>query len=161
MREIARAPYPWFPDIVKVISEINTYLRGSLMTIKKSLVALGTAAAVTIAGTGIANAADNPAETGDANSASGSNPVASAEAALSNGKLDPAGSVDFHNLLNPTNEDGALDINVIGGNLIELAKGAAAITTIAGAYVAVVNASDAWQGVVDDTTAFLQNQGVL
>ena len=121
------------------------------MTIKKSLFALGTAATVAIAGAGVANAAPETPET----------PVSSAETALSNGALDPAGSVDFHNWLNPTNDDDALDSIVITHNLQNLAKGGAAIATIAGAYVAVINASDAFQGVVSDTQAFLESQGIL
>jgi hypothetical protein len=130
------------------------------MTIKKSLVALGTAATVAIAGTGtgIANAATGE---GDGTNPGDATLVSSAETALSNGALDPAGSVDFHNVLNPTNDDDAIDSNVIIHNLQQIAKGATALTAIAGSYVAVVNASDAFQGVVSDTQAFLESQGIL
>jgi hypothetical protein len=44
---------------------------------------------------------------------------------------------------------------------VSLAVGGAAITTIAGAYNAVVGASDTFQGVVSDTQAFLESQGIL
>ncbi|WP_414122020.1 hypothetical protein [Corynebacterium nuruki] len=136
------------------------------MTIKKSLVALGTAATVAIAGTGIANAGtDTPAPGGGNEMGKGSTAgsayleqnadIFSSMAPTSGvGDKDPAPLGSFDG-------DGKFDYGKATSALVGLAVGAGAITTIAGAYSAVVKASDTFQGTVDDTVAFLQSQGIL
>ena len=122
------------------------------MTIKKSLVALGTAAAVTVAGTGIANAGT------DLNDDAKTPPTAGSAAASAH--RDVFGSITGADALGSWTE-GQLDLGKTAGALVALAGGAASIATIAGAYDAVVKASDTWQGVVSDTQAFLESQGIL
>jgi hypothetical protein len=119
------------------------------MTIKKSLVALGTAATVAIAGAGIANAEGT--ETPEPPTAG------SAEASANR---DVFGSITGAGALGSWT-DGEFDYSKATEALKSLAIGAGAITTITGAYVAVVKASDAFQGVVSDTQAFLESQGIL
>ncbi|HCT13898.1 MAG TPA: hypothetical protein DIW82_03640 [Corynebacterium nuruki] len=127
------------------------------MTIKKSLFALGTAATVAIAGAGVANAADLPEK-----------PTSGSATLSSPDVRDPEGSIDAHGTLASYNDEGAFDTELAFGALETLAEPAKAIaaiagigTAVAGSYVAVVNASDVFQGVVSDTQAFLESQGIL
>lgn len=120
------------------------------MTIKKSLVALGTAATVAIAGTGIANAAGT--DTPDAPPTAGS-----AEASANR---DVFGSITSAGALGSFTGD-QIDFDKSAKALAALAGVGASVATIAGAYSAVVKASDAFQGTVDDTVAFLESQGIL
>jgi hypothetical protein len=117
------------------------------MTIKKSLVALGTAATVAIAGTGIANAAETPEP-----------PTAGSAEASAN--RDVFGSITGADALG-SYTDGQLDFGKSAAALVAIAGVGASVATIAGAYSAVIKASDTFQGTVDDTVAFLQNQGIL
>jgi len=107
--------------IVFPVSSPQT-LQGEHTSIKKSLITVGTVAAVTVAGTGVAAAAGEDTPT----------PATASSAELS-AHRDVFGSI---------------------------AGGAASIKGIADAYVAVIHASDADQGVVDDTLAFLASQGI-
>lgn len=121
------------------------------MTIKKSLVALGTAATVAIAGTGIANAGTETADP--------ANPPTAGSAEASANR-DVFGSITGAGALGSWT-DGQFDYSKATEALKSLAVGAGAIAGIAGAYSAVVKASDAFQGTVDDTIAFLESQGIL
>lgn len=133
------------------------------MTIKKSLVALGTAATVAIAGTGIANAAETPGggnEMGDGSTAGSAYLEQNADIFGSMAPTSGVGDKDPAPL-GSFDGDGKFDYGKATEALVGLAVGADAITTIAGAYSAVVKASDTFQGTVDDTIAFLQSQGIL
>ncbi|HCT13899.1 MAG TPA: hypothetical protein DIW82_03645 [Corynebacterium nuruki] len=122
------------------------------MTMKKTLLALGTAGVVAIAGAGVA-AAETP-ETADTTT-----PPTQGSADASADR-DVFGSVTGADALGSWT-DGQFDYSKATDALVSLAVGGAAITTIAGAYNAVVGASDTFQGVVSDTQAFLESQGIL
>jgi hypothetical protein len=119
------------------------------MTMKKTLLALGTAGVVAIAGTGVA-AADT--ETPDT-------PPTQGSADLSANR-DVFGSVTGADALG-SYTDGQLDFGKSAAALVAIAGVGASVATIAGAYDAVVGASDTFQGVVSDTQAFLESQGIL
>jgi hypothetical protein len=120
------------------------------MTMKKTLLALGTAGIVTIAGTGVAAAADT--ETPDT-------PPTQGSADLSANR-DVFGSVTGADALG-SYTDGQLDFGKSAAALVAIAGVGASVATIAGAYDAVVGASDTFQGVVSDTQAFLESLGIL
>jgi hypothetical protein len=117
------------------------------MTIKKSLVALGTAATVAIAGTGVANAAETPEP-----------PTAGSAEASAN--RDVFGSITGADALGSFTGD-QIDFGKSAAALVALAGVAGSVAAIAKAYDAVVGASDTFQGVVSDTQAFLESQGIL
>lgn len=131
------------------------------MHAKKSLLTLGTLStlsAVTLAGAGVAAADDGVADT------EGSAVLGSIQTSTSDGALDPSGSIDAHGFFNQfwkPGETGVIDgqgaVNILTG----VAAAAASVATIAGAYNAVVSASDTWQGVVNDTLGFLALQGIV
>ena len=124
------------------------------MSIKKSLIAVGTVAAVAVAGTGVA-AADYDPEAGN------KAPTSSIAGSVSNGALDPSGSIDAGGFFNQLwTENGAISGEGAVNILLGTAIAAGAVTTIAGAYTAVVGASDVYQKTVDDTLAFLASQGI-
>ncbi len=132
------------------------------MTIKKSLFALGTAATVAIAGAGVANA-DTPENGGDS-TANGSSFLGSIQDSTSDGALDPSGSIDaggFFNQIWKEGEDGVISLAGVVAVVAGIATFAGTVGDIAKAYDAVVGASDTFQGVVSDTIAFLQSQGLL
>lgn len=123
----------------------------SLNKITRSLITVGTAATVAVAGAGVASAQ----ETGDTPDSSA--PTAGS-AELSQNR-DVFGSITGADALGSWTGD-QLDYEKTVGALVSLAGGAAAVATIAGAYTAVVNASDAYQGVIQDTLGFLASNGV-
>jgi hypothetical protein len=130
-----------------------------IMTIKKSLLALGTAGAVAIAGAGVANAADAPADTpADDGTASSSSPTAGSAELSAN--RDVFGSITGADALGSFTGD-QIDYEKTIAALASIAGGAASVAAIAGAYNAVVGASDTWQEVVSNTTAWLQANGYL
>lgn len=122
------------------------------MTMKKTLLALGTAGVVAIAGTGVASAADDTTSTPDTPPTAGS-----AEASADR---DVFGSVTDADVLGSFEGDQISYEKVIAA-LASLAGGAASIAAIASAYDAVIGASDTFQGVVSDTTAWLEANGFL
>ena len=117
------------------------------MSIKKSLITVGTIAAVAVAGTGVA-AADNDTP----------EPPTAGSAELS-AHRDVFGSITGADALGSWTGD-QLDYDKTIKALASLALGAGAITTIAGAYTAVIDASDAYQGVINNTLGFLAQQGI-
>ena len=117
------------------------------MSLKKSLIAVGTVAAVAVAGTGVAAAQNDTPE-----------PPTAGSAELSANR-DVFGSITGADALGSWTGD-QLDYGKTRDALIDLAKGAAAITAIAGSYTAVVGASDIYQKTVQDTLAFLASQGI-
>jgi hypothetical protein len=119
------------------------------MTMKKTLLALGTAGIVTIAGTGVAAAADT--ETPDT-------PPTQGSADLSANR-DVFGSITGADVLGSYTGD-QIDYEKTLAALASIAGGAASVAAIAGAYNAVIDASDAYQGVVNDTLGFLAQQGI-
>ena len=127
------------------------------MTIKKSLLALGTAGAVAIAGAGVANAetAETPADDGTASSSS---PTAGSAELSAN--RDVFGSITGADALGSFT-GAQIDYEKTIAALASIAGGAASVAAIAGAYNAVVGASDTWQEVVSNTTAWLQANGYL
>lgn len=129
------------------------------MTIKKSLFALGTAATVAIAGAGVANAENDVPEKTE-----GSAVLGSIQESTSDGALDPSGSIDangFFNQIWKEGEDGVISLAGVVAVVAGIATFAGTVGDIAKAYDAVVGASDTFQGVVSDTIAFLQSQGLL
>ena len=121
------------------------------MTLKKTLFTVGTATAVAIAGTGVASAQET-AETPDSSAPTAGSAELSKE-------RDVFGSITGADALGSWT-DGQLDYEKSLKALLSIAGGAASIKGIADAYVAVIHASDAYQGVVDDTLAFLASQGI-
>ena len=103
------------------------------MTIKTTLFTVGTATAVAIAGTGVASAQET-AETPDSSAPTAGSAELSKE-------RDVFGSITGADNLGSYDADGA-------------------VATIAGAYNAVIDASDAYQGVIDNTLGFLAQQGI-
>ena len=140
------------------------------MTIKKTLLTFATVGTVAIGGTGIASAAeDTEADTStelssDLSSESdtdGSAVLGSVEDATADGALDPEGSVDadgFFNQFWSDEGDGVISLEGAAAILAGAAGVGASVYGISNAYTAAVEASDAWQGVVDDTTGFVQSQ---
>lgn len=124
------------------------------MTMKKTLLALGTAGLVTIAGTGVAAAdTETPTDNGDSSAPTASLAEASAD-------RDVFGSVTDADVLGSFEGDQISYEKVIAA-LASIAGGAASIAAIAEAYDAVIGASDTFQGVVSDTTAWLEANGFL
>lgn len=119
------------------------------MSIKKSLITVGTVAAVTVAGAGVAAAAGEDTPT-----------PATASSAEPSAHRDVFGSITGADNLGSYDADGQINYEKTLGALLSIAGGAASIKGIADAYVAVIHASDAYQGVVDDTLAFLASQGI-
>lgn len=133
--------------IVFPVSSPQT-LQGEHTSIKKSLITVGTVAAVTVAGTGVAAAAGEDTPT----------PATASSAELS-AHRDVFGSITDADVLGSWSGDQISWKRSLGA-LLSIAGGAASIKGIADAYVAVIHASDAYQGVVDDTLAFLASQGI-
>ena len=133
--------------IVFPVSSPQT-LQGEHTSIKKSLITVGTIAAVAVAGTGVA-AADNDTP----------EPPTAGSAELS-AHRDVFGSITGADNLGSYDADGQINYEKTLGALLSIAGGAASIKSIADAYVADIHASDAYQGVVDDTLAFLASQGI-
>lgn len=120
------------------------------MTIKKTLFTVGTATAVAIAGTGVASAQD----TGTPDSSA---PTAGSAELSAN--RDVFGSITDADALGSYNgEQISYERSLFA--LASLAGGAASVAAIAGAYNAVIDASDAYQGVVNNTLGFLAQQGI-
>ena len=120
------------------------------MTIKKTLFTVGTATAVAIASTGVASAQD----TGTPDSSA---PTAGSAELSAN--RDVFGSITDADALGSYNgEQISYERSLVA--LASLAGGAASVAAIAGAYTAVIDASDAYQGVVNDTLGFLAQQGI-
>ena len=122
------------------------------MTIKKTLFTVGTATAVAIAGTGVASAQET-AETPDSSAPT----AGSAELTK---ERDVFGSITGADNLGSYDADGQINYEKTLGALLSIAGGAASIKGIADAYVAVIHASDAYQGVVNNTLGFLAQQGI-
>lgn len=108
------------------------------MSIKKSLITVGTVAAVTVAGTGVAAAGEDTPT-----------PATASSAELS-AHRDVFGSITGADNLGSYDADGQINYEKTLGALLSIAGGAASIKGIA----------DAYQGVVDDTLAFLASQGI-
>ena len=132
--------------IVFPVSSPQT-LQGEHTSIKKSLITVGTVAAVTVAGTGVAAAGEDTPT-----------PATASSAELS-AHRDVFGSITGADNLGSYDADGQINYEKTLGALLSIAGGAASIKGIADAYVAVIHASDAYQGV-DDTLAFLASQGI-
>ena len=117
------------------------------MSLKKSLIAVGTVAAVAVAGTGVAAAQNDTPE-----------PPTAGSAELSANR-DVFGSITGADALGSYNgEQISYERSLVA--LASLAGGAASVAAIAGAYTAVIDASDAYQGVIDNTLGFLAQQGI-
>lgn len=118
------------------------------MKARKTFLTAATAVTVAVAGTGIASAADEATDT------DGSTPTAgSAELSA---ERDVFGSVTGADALGSWTGD-QFDYEKASEALVSIAAVGAGVATIAGAYVAVVDASDAFQGVVSDSQAWLEN----
>ncbi|MGO1464754.1 MAG: hypothetical protein ACTH0D_12915 [Candidatus Corynebacterium faecigallinarum] len=147
------------------------------MKVRKSLISLATVSAVAISGTSIAAAHDEelPAEGSASSSSEGSNGegeegadgsaiLGSIQGSTSDGALDPQGSVQADGFFNQIWEDGETGVVSLAGVAAVIASTAvvaANVKGIAGAYSAVIDASDTYQGVLADTRGFLESQGIL
>lgn len=148
------------------------------MKVRKSLISLATVSAVAISGTSIAAAAQDeelPAEGSASSSSEGSNGegeegadgsaiLGSIQGSTSDGALDPQGSVQADGFFNQIWEDGETGVVSLAGVAAVIASTAvvaANVKGIAGAYSAVIDASDTYQGVLADTRGFLESQGIL
>lgn len=121
------------------------------MSLSKKFAAAGATALVAFAGAGVASAAE-----GDSDQSQGSLPTSgSAEIESS---ADVAGSVEGEEALGSFNDDDQLDLGQASEALKQLSGVAGNLGDLADAYTAVVGASDAFQGVVEDTQAFLESQ---
>ncbi|MGO1964640.1 MAG: hypothetical protein ACTH2B_12270, partial [Corynebacterium sp.] len=114
-----------------------------------------------IASTGIASAQEDlPDETGSTGSSASNDETGSAPTApsaeLSN-QRDVLGSITGADALGSWT-DGQFDYGKASEALVSLAAGGAAVATLAGAYVAVVDASDAFQGVLENSRGFIESQ---
>lgn len=122
------------------------------MEARKTFITLASATALAISGTGMAAAQDEGnADTPDAPTAG--------SAELSQNR-DVFGSITGADALGSWTGD-QLDYEKTIAALASIAGGAASIAAIAGAYDAVVDASDTWQEVVSNTMGYLEAQGIL
>lgn len=122
------------------------------MKARKTFITLASATALAISGTGMAAAQDEGnADTPDAPTAG--------SAELSQNR-DVFGSITGADALGSWTGD-QLDYEKTIAALASIAGGAASIAAIAGAYDAVVDASDTWQEVVSNTMGYLEAQGIL
>ncbi|MEY8566136.1 hypothetical protein AALF15_06125 [Corynebacteriaceae bacterium 7-707] len=131
------------------------------MKARKTFLTAATAVTVALAGTGVASAQDelpdNEGSTGSSasNEESGSTPTAgSAELSA---ERDVFGSITGADALGSWTGD-QFDYGKASEALVSLAAGGAAIATLAGAYTAVIDASDAFQGVLQNSRNFIEGQ---
>jgi hypothetical protein len=118
------------------------------MTLTRKFTAVGATALIAFAGAGVASAAEG--DTSD-----GSLPTTgSAEIESS---ADVAGSVQGEEALGSFSDDGQFDVSKAAEALKSISGVAGNIGDLADAYGAIVGASDAFQGVVSDTQAFLDS----
>lgn len=122
------------------------------MKARKTFITLASATALAISGTGMAAAQEEDnADTPDAPTAG--------SAELSQNR-DVFGSITGADALGSWTGD-QLDYEKTIAALASIAGGAASVAAIAGAYDAVVDASDTWQEVVSNTMGYLEAQGIL
>ncbi len=126
------------------------------MKARKTFITLASATALAISGTGMAAAQDG--EDTPSQDESGSTPTATS-AELSQNR-DVFGSITGADALGSFTGD-QLDYEKTIAALASIAGGAASVAAIAGAYDAVVDASDTWQEVVSNTMGYLEAQGIL
>lgn len=130
------------------------------MKARKTFLTAATAVTLAIAGTGVASAQEelpDDASTGSSasNEESGSAPTAgSAELSA---ERDVFGSVTGADALGSWTGD-QFDYRKATEALVSLAVGGAAVATLAGAYTAAIDASDAFQGVLQDSRNFIESQ---
>lgn len=131
------------------------------MKTRKTFLTAATAVTLAIAGTSVASAQeelpDNDGSTGSSasNEESGSAPTAgSAELSA---ERDVFGSVTGADALGSWTGD-QFDYGKATEALVSLAVGGAAVATLAGAYTAAIDASDAFQGVLQDSRNFIESQ---
>ncbi|WP_312977811.1 hypothetical protein [Corynebacterium sp.] len=130
------------------------------MKARKTFLTAATAVTLAIAGTGVASAQEelpDDASTGSSasNEESGSTPTAgSAELSA---ERDVFGSVTGADALGSWTGD-QFDYGKATEALVSLAVGGAAVATLAGAYTAAIDASDAFQGVLQDSRNFIESQ---
>ncbi|WP_145941208.1 hypothetical protein [Corynebacterium glyciniphilum] len=130
------------------------------MKARKTFLTAATAVTLAIAGTSVASAQEelpDDASTGSSasNEESGSAPTAgSAELSA---ERDVFGSVTGADALGSWTGD-QFDYGKATEALVSLAVGGAAVATLAGAYTAAIDASDAFQGVLQDSRNFIESQ---
>lgn len=130
------------------------------MKTRKTFLTAATAVTLAIAGTSVASAQEelpDDASTGSSasNEESGSAPTAgSAELSA---ERDVFGSVTGADALGSWTGD-QFDYGKATEALVSLAVGGAAVATLAGAYTAAIDASDAFQGVLQDSRNFIESQ---
>lgn len=130
------------------------------MKTRKTFLTAATAVTLAIAGTSVASAQEelpDDASTGSSasNEESGSAPTAgSAELSA---ERDVFGSVTGADALGSWTGD-QFDYGKATEALVSLAVGGAAVATLAGVYTAAIDASDAFQGVLQDSRNFIESQ---
>lgn len=136
------------------------------MNTRKSLITLAAASALAIGGTGVAAAQDDAENDTPANETGSSLPELSsqdgddAEEGEDAGSAEGStGSVAGDEVLGSFDEDGAFNIQEAAAALEFIADFASPLGDIAGAFESVVDASDTFQGVVQDVQGFLASQG--
>lgn len=142
------------------------------MKTRKSLITLAAASALAIGGTGVAAAQDDAENDTPANETGSSLPELSSqdgddaeegqdgEGGEDAGSAEGStGSVAGDEVLGSFDEDGAFNIQEAAAALEFIADFASPLGDIAGAFESVVDASDTFQGVVQDVQGFLASQG--
>ncbi|MDN5682870.1 hypothetical protein [Corynebacterium glyciniphilum] len=130
------------------------------MKARKTFLTAATAVTLAIAGTSVASAQEELPDDGStgssaSNEESGSAPTAgSAELSA---ERDVFGSVTGADALGSWTGD-QFDYGKATEALVSLAVGGAAVATLAGAYTAAIDASDAFQGVLQDSRNFIESQ---
>ncbi|AHW63187.1 hypothetical protein [Corynebacterium glyciniphilum] len=130
------------------------------MKARKTFLTAATAVTLAIAGTSVASAQEelpDDASTGSSASNEDSGSAPTAGSAELSAERDVFGSVTGADALGSWTGD-QFDYGKATEALVSLAVGGAAVATLAGAYTAAIDASDAFQGVLQDSRNFIEGQ---
>lgn len=130
------------------------------MKARKTFLTAVTAVTLAIAGTSVASAQEelpDDASTGSSASNEDSGSAPTAGSAELSAERDVFGSVTGADALGSWTGD-QFDYGKATEALVSLAVGGAAVATLAGAYTAAIDASDAFQGVLQDSRNFIEGQ---
>ncbi|MGN0097638.1 MAG: hypothetical protein ACI38U_16440 [Corynebacterium sp.] len=130
------------------------------MKTRKTFLTAATAVTLAIAGTSVASAQEelpDDASTGSSASNEDSGSAPTAGSAELSAERDVFGSVTGADALGSWTGD-QFDYGKATEALVSLAIGGAAVATLAGAYTAAIDASDAFQGVLQNSRNFIESQ---
>lgn len=130
------------------------------MKTRKTFLTAATAVTLAIAGTSVASAQEDlpdDASTGSSASNEDSGSAPTAGSAELSAERDVFGSVTGADALGSWTGD-QFDYGKATEALVSLAVGGAAVATLAGAYTAAIDASDAFQGVLQNSRNFIESQ---